>query len=110
MLTPNLYVKEREIVTTPSQTSPSTVVAMLPMKSGMSMQEVIINSADELISYFGEPSDYNYKEWFQVWNFLQYSSPITVIRVVDTTTSNRSTVGGLHFDVLVQVKPSGGDQ
>ena len=97
MITPNIYTKEKEIVSSPAQTTNSTVMAMLPCRNGMAMQEVIVNDADELVAYFGEPTAYNFREWFQVWNFLQYSSPITVTRVLDTTTAGRSSVGSIGW-------------
>jgi hypothetical protein len=91
MLSPNIFTKEKEILNTPVQTSTSSVLAILPCKNGMGMQEVIINNVNEFVDYFGEPTDYNHREWFQIWNFLQYSSPITVIRVLDPDSIYRST-------------------
>lgn len=85
MLSPNIFTKEKEILNTPVQTSTSTALAILPCKNGMAMQEVIINNTEEFVDYFGEPTDYNHREWFQIWNFLQYSSPITVVRVLSST-------------------------
>jgi hypothetical protein len=101
MITPNIYTKEKEIISSPSQTTTATAIAMLPCTNGMAMQEVIINNADELVSYFGEPTAYNFREWFQVWNFLQYSSPIIVVRVLDTNTTGRATVGSVKFDLAL---------
>jgi len=96
--TPGLYTKEKEISVIQPDRASSNVLSVLTTKNGLAMEEVIINNVDELVEHFGEPTDNNYKEWFQVWNFLQYSSPITVIRIIDTDTSGYSSVGSIRFD------------
>lgn len=96
--TPGLYTKEKEITTIQPVVAQSNTLSILTTKTGLALEEVLINNVDELVYHFGEPSDYNYKEWFQVWNFLQYSSPITVIRLLDTSTANKSYVSSIRFD------------
>lgn len=96
--TPGLYTKEKEISVIQTDANRSTVLSVLTTKNGMAMEEVLVNNVDEFVEHFGEPTDYNYKEWYQVWNFLQYSSPITVIRLLNTTSTGQATVGSIRFD------------
>jgi hypothetical protein len=51
-----------------------------------------ISSEDDLHSFFGGPTSTNYKDWFTAANFLQYSSNLQLIRVVEGTALNASAV------------------
>lgn len=44
---------------------------------------VLIGSVQELKETFGNPTKYNYNQWYQVYNFLQYSGEIYVVRAAD---------------------------
>lgn len=44
---------------------------------------VLISSVQELKETFGNPTKYNYNQWYQVYNFLQYSGEIYVVRAAD---------------------------
>lgn len=44
----------------------------------------LITSIAELKEVFGNPTSQNYNQWYQVFNFLQYSGEILVTRAADT--------------------------
>lgn len=43
----------------------------------------LISSVQELKDTFGNPTKFNYNQWYQVFNFLQYSGSIYVVRAAD---------------------------
>lgn len=46
---------------------------------------VTVDSENNLVALFGEPTDSNYKEWFPAANFLGYGSNLKVVRGVSST-------------------------
>lgn len=48
---------------------------------------VTVDSENNLVALFGEPTDSNYKEWFPAANFLGYGSNLKVVRGVDSSTA-----------------------
>lgn len=50
-------------------------------------QAVQVSSVDEFISLFGKPNDENFQDWFSASNFLNYSSSLYNIRIVDEETA-----------------------
>jgi phage tail sheath protein FI len=47
-----------------------------------------ITNESDLINWFGKPTAANYQDWFQAWNFLQYSASLYVSRPMNTTVKN----------------------
>ncbi len=65
--------------------------AILPSNSGYGNYSYIIQTVEDLIKTFDYPTSYNFKYWFQVWNYLQYNNDgIWVTRPVKTTDYNYS--------------------
>ena len=66
--------------------------ALLPANTGYcNNYPYMIRTQDELIETFGYPTSYNYKYWFQIWNYLQYENDgIWVVRPIKTTDYNYS--------------------
>lgn len=54
----------------------------------------LIDTRDHLLSTFGKPTDYNFKDWFTAASFLAYSSSLNVVRVVDNTTALNAVAQG----------------
>jgi len=50
---------------------------------GPSDKFLLITNGEELIQYYGEPTNDNYNDWFQCYNFLQYANKLLVSRAVD---------------------------
>ena len=53
---------------------------------------LLITNTDELITFFGKPSDLNFNDWYQAYNFLQYSNKLLVARAANT--NGTATVTG----------------
>jgi len=53
-----------------------------------------LNNKSQLEFKLGKPNDVNYRDWFSVSNFLDYSNNINVVRVVDDTVAKNATVDG----------------
>lgn len=51
----------------------------------------IITSVDELITYYGKPSNTNYNDFYQAYNFLSYSNKLLISRAANT--------GGTHTPI-----------
>lgn len=47
----------------------------------------LITTVDELISFYGYPTDKNYNDWYQAYNFLQYGNKLYVARAANTNGS-----------------------
>lgn len=56
----------------------------------------LISSVQELKETFGNPTKYNYNQWYQVFNFLQYSGSIYVTRAADLNGTPTQT--GLSYN------------
>jgi len=50
---------------------------------GPSDKYLLITNPEELIQYYGMPTNDNYNDWFQCYNFLQYANKLLVSRAVD---------------------------
>lgn len=48
---------------------------------------VTVDSENNLVALFGEPTDSNFDEWFPAANFLGYGSNLKVVRGVDSATA-----------------------
>jgi len=61
--------------------------AFLPANTGYRNLTYVIQNSEQLISIFGLPTNYNYKYWWNIYNYLQY---ITTdgIYVVNSTSVN----------------------
>ena len=58
---------------------------------------IFINSAIQFKEIFGRATKWNYNDWYQVYNYLQYSNKIWVTRSAGKFTFNASTSGSLNF-------------
>lgn len=58
----------------------------------------LISSVSELKEIFGSPTKANYNQWYQVYNFLQYSGSIYVVRAADL--NGTPTQSSLYFNSM----------
>ena len=56
---------------------------------------VTVDSENNLVSLFGEPTDDNYKEWVPAANFLGYGSNLRLARYVQDAARNAAGPGGV---------------
>lgn len=89
-LSPAVTVKEINI----SQNVPNIPSArtgmVLRATTGPCLTPTGITTEAELVSTFGKPTIDNYQDWFQAWNFLQYSSSLYLVRPVPKDASNNN--------------------
>lgn len=50
-------------------------------------------NANDLVSYFGRPTDANHVSWMSAQNFLSYSGRVDIVRVIDEAAKNSDNTG-----------------
>ena len=61
----------------------------------------IITSVDELITYFGKPSNENYNDWYQSYSFLSYSNKLLISRAANTAGTHTPISGVVTLDEIL---------
>ena len=90
-LSPSVEYTEKNLSFTVSNLPSSITGAVLRAESGPAFVATSITSEAELVDKFGEPTNYNYKDWFNCYNFLQYASTLEVVRPIDTAKATKNT-------------------
>lgn len=80
LLSPGIEIKEIDASTIVPTMSNSIGVFCGNFHKGPINQRVFITEPDDLKKVFGLPTDDNYNEYFQAWNFLQYQNSLYVVR------------------------------
>lgn len=83
MLSPGVYVTEIDASTIAPTVSNSVGVFAGKFEMGPVDAYTLITTVDELISFYGLPSDDNYNDWYQAYNFLQYGNKLLVARAAN---------------------------
>ena len=71
-----VYVKEIDLSIVVPQLGSSVACFAGVFSKGPSNKFTLITNTEELIQYYGKPSNFNYNDWFQCYNFLQYSNTL----------------------------------
>ena len=90
---PAVIVQEQDLSSYVSADSVTTGAVVGNFEWGPVNTITKITSEGNLVQYFGKPYDWNYKDWFTAKNFLQYSSSLAVVRVVNNEAMNASDAG-----------------
>ena len=90
---PAVIVQEQDLSSYVSADSVTTGAVVGNFEWGPVKAITKITSEGNLVEYFGKPYDWNYMDWFTAKNFLQYSSSLAVVRVVDNEAQNASDAG-----------------
>ena len=90
---PAVIVQEQDLSSYVSAYSVTTGAVLGNFEWGPVNAITKITSEGNLVQYFGKPYDWNYMDWFTAKNFLQYSSSLAVVRVVDNEAKNASDAG-----------------
>lgn len=90
---PAVIVQEQDLSSYVSADSVTTGAVVGNFEWGPVNAITKITSEGNLVQYFGKPYDWNYIDWFTAKNFLQYSSSLAVVRVVDNEAKNASDAG-----------------
>lgn len=87
---------------------PSAKTGMvLRADQGPCLDITAITSENDLINVFGKPNSYNYQDWFQAWNFLQYASSLYVVRPMDANTATKNAGIGITGSDGASQNPEG---
>jgi phage tail sheath protein FI len=69
----------------------STICGMVgEFEWGACNVRITMTNDTELFDIFGVPNDVNYLSWFSAFNYLQYSSVLLMVRVLDESTSKNA--------------------
>lgn len=79
-LSPGVTVTEIDASTIAPTVSNSIGVFSGPFSKGPIGQYKLITTVDELITFYGQPTNENYNDWYQCFNFLQYGNKLFVAR------------------------------
>ena len=71
MLSPGVYITEIDASQIAPTVSNSVAVFSGNFHSGPVNKYQIITSVDELITYYGKPSNINYNDFYQAYNFCK---------------------------------------
>ena len=80
MTSPGVYVTEIDASEIVPTVSSSTAVFGGDFTKGPVEKYTEITSVDDLIEFYGLPTNLNYNDWYQCYNFLQYGNRLLVSR------------------------------
>lgn len=83
LLSPGVAVTTKDLSQVTTSAGDSAACFSGDFVKGPVNTPVLISSVQELKDTFGNPTKYNYNQWYQVYNFLQYSGEIYVVRAAD---------------------------
>lgn len=95
MTSPGVYTSEYDLSAIATNNSQTTTVFGGNFTKGPLEKYVQITNVDELIDFYGKPTNNNYNDWYQCYNFLQYSSNLLVSRACN--------INGNAVDTLASV-------
>ena len=87
MMSPGVEVNEIDLSIVVPTLGNATACFAGVFTKGPSDKYLLITNAEELIQYYGGPTNANYNDWFQCYNFLQYANKLLVSRAVDANGS-----------------------
>ena len=82
-MSPGVQVNEVDLSIVVPALGNATAVFAGVFTKGPSDKFLLITNPEELINHYGEPTNDNYNDWFQCYNFLQYANKLLVSRAVD---------------------------
>lgn len=101
MLSPGVYVTEIDASQISPTVSNSIGVFGGDFSKGPVEAYTLITTVDELISFYGYPTDKNYNDWYQAYNFLQYGNKLYVARAANTNGSATPISGVVLEEAVV---------
>jgi phage tail sheath protein FI len=93
-LAPGVYVDEIDLSQYIPSVSTSVGAFVGEFDWGPIYTVTTVTKPDALDNYFGKPSTQNYEDWFNAFNFLQYSTTLKLVRAVNRATSKNATASG----------------
>lgn len=108
MLSPGVFVTEIDASTIVPTVSNSVGVFAGNFTKGPVDTYTLITSVSDLITYYGYPTNDNYNDWYQCYNFLQYGNKLLVSRAANVkgteTPIDGCTLDGAFAANVVTVK------
>lgn len=83
MLSPGVFVTEIDASTIVPTVSNSVGVFAGDFVKGPVDTYTLITSVSDLIAFYGYPTNDNYNDWYQAYNFLQYGNKLLVARAAN---------------------------
>ena len=87
-LSPGVVVLERDLTTVANATVDNIAAIVGAFEKGPVEQITNVTSEKELLSIFGQPTDYNYEYWFSAAQFLLYGGTVKVVRAMNDSLKN----------------------
>jgi len=87
-LSPSVDVREFDLTLSVPNLPSAKTGMVIRSAVGESLTIKSITSERDLVSAFGEPTAFNYQDWYNAWNFLQYSSSLYMVRAMDNEVQN----------------------
>ncbi len=104
-LSPSVDIFEKNVSFNINNLPSANTAMVLEADIGPAFQITPITTVEELETTFGYPTKYNYRDWFNAWNFLQYASSLYVTRPLDivkgTANVGMGLSGGLGIGVTL---------
>ncbi len=94
-LYPSVEIRERNVSFNVANLPTSKTGMVLHCDTGPAYQITAITKPSELEDTFGEPTNYNYRDWYNAWNFLQYASSLHIVRPIDSAKATQNVGLGL---------------
>ncbi len=87
-LSPSVDVREYDLTLSVPNLPSAKTGMVIRSAVGESLTIKSITSERDLVSAFGEPTAFNYQDWYNAWNFLQYASSLYMVRAMDDEVEN----------------------
>ena len=87
-LSPGVVVLERALTTVANATVDNIAAIVGAFEKGPVEQITNVTSEKELLSIFGQPTDYNYEYWFSAAQFLLYGGTVKIVRAMNDSLKN----------------------
>ena len=98
MLSPGVFIEEIDASTIVPSVSMSVAVFGGEFTKGPTGAYMLITTVDDLIEFYGFPTDQNYNQWYQCYNFLQYGNTLYVSRAISEDSKNASAGVGVKTE------------
>lgn len=90
MLSPGVFIEEIDASTIVPSVSMSVATFGGEFTKGPTGSYMLITTVDDLIEFYGLPTDANYNQWYQAYNFLQYGNTLYISRAISEDSVNAS--------------------